>query len=67
MTVAIDKYVFCVLGASGELIDVSLSEKGAKNYATRHGYRSVYRRNWMTGYFVQVAFKPCNRWRTSHA
>jgi hypothetical protein len=43
-------------------IDVSLSEKGAKNYATRHGYNKVSIR-YNGGYIVKVlAYKVQSKW-----
>lgn len=49
-----------VLNANGEHIDVSKSEKGAKQYATRHGYTKVSIR-YNSGYVVAlIAFKNKN-------
>lgn len=42
---------------NGVHTDVSSSEKGAKNYATRHGYTAVSRRNYMSGFVEIVAVK----------
>jgi len=51
-----------VLDSNGCHIDVSLTEKGAKNYATRHGYTKVSIR-YNSGYTVQVvAEKVNNKW-----
>lgn len=43
-------------------IDTSTTLKGAKNHATRHGYKEVYVR-YNHGYSVQlVAVKQGNKW-----
>ena len=36
-----NQHIFGVLGSQGQHIDVSNSERGAKNYATRNGYKEV--------------------------
>ena len=54
--------VYGVVCSSGIHTDVSLTEKGAKNYATRHGYDKVSIR-YNSGYTVQViAEKINNKW-----
>lgn len=51
-----------VVNANGEHIDVSRSEKGAKQYATLHGYKKVSIR-YNGGYTVAViAVKINDRW-----
>lgn len=52
-----------VVNRNGEHIDVSISEKGAKQYATRHGYNKVSIR-YNIGYDVDIiAVKNKNgRW-----
>jgi hypothetical protein len=51
-----------VLNSNNEHIDVSKSEKGAKQYATRHGYTKVSIR-YNSGYDVDiVAVKINNKW-----
>lgn len=42
-----------IVTSKGEHIDVSKTEKGAKNYATRHGYTRVSIR-YNGGYHVEV-------------
>ena len=56
--------IYGVLDSNNCHIDVSNSEKGAKNYATRHGYNKVSIR-FNCGYNVQViAEKINNKWRS---
>ncbi len=51
-----------VLNSNNEHIDVSKSEKGAKQYATRHGYTKVSIR-YNSGYDVDiVAVKINKKW-----
>lgn len=51
-----------VLNSNNEHIDVSKSEKGAKQYATRHGYTKVSIRH-NSGYDVDiVAVKINKKW-----
>lgn len=45
--------IYGVVNSSGEHIDVSKSERGAKQYATRNGYDRVSIR-FNAGYNVQV-------------
>jgi hypothetical protein len=53
---------FGVLNANNEHTDVSKSEKGAKQYATRHGYTKVSIR-YNHGYDVDiVAIKKGRKW-----
>lgn len=56
--------IYGVLDSTGCHIDTGLTERGAKNYATRHGYDQVsYRIN--AGYHVViVATKINNKWVT---
>ena len=51
-----------VLDSNNCHIDVSKTERGAKNYATRHGYKTVSIR-YNSGYnVVVVAEKIYNKW-----
>lgn len=51
-----------VLNANNEHIDVSKSEKGAKQYATRNGYTKISIR-YNSGYNVDiVAIKKGSKW-----
>lgn len=53
---------FGVLNANNEHIDVSKSEKGAKQYATRNGYNTVSIR-YNSGYDVDIiAIKKGKQW-----
>lgn len=48
----------------GVHIDVSKTEKGAKQYATRHGYLTVTVR-YNCGYIAaQIAHKYTGKWKT---
>lgn len=49
--------VFGVLGSDGSHIDTSLTQRGAKCYATRHGYKSVTKR---VGYNARVVAENIN-------
>jgi plastocyanin domain-containing protein len=54
--------IFGVLNADNVHTDVSKSEKGAKQYATRHGYTKVSIR-YNNGYDVDiVAVKKGQKW-----
>ena len=46
-------HMYGVVNSEGVHIDVSKSEKGAKNYATRHGYTKISIR-YSNGYIVVV-------------
>lgn len=46
-------HIYGVVNYKGEHIDVSQSEKGAKNYATRNGYKKVSIR-FNSGYDVAI-------------
>lgn len=51
-----------VTNNEGGYADVSSTERGAKNYATRHGYTEVYIR-FNSGYHIDlVATKTGNKW-----
>jgi len=51
-----------VVNSNGIHTDVSKTEKGAKNYATRHGYNKVSIR-YNSGYNVNIiAIKKGTRW-----
>ena len=55
--------VFGVLDDNRCHVDVSNSERGAKNYATRHGYDLISVR-YNGGYNVDmVAMKIANKWQ----
>ena len=57
-----NKNIYGVL-CNGNHIDVSKSEKGAKNYATRNGYLTVTIR-YNLGYIVkQIAHKYTGKWQ----
>jgi len=52
-----------IVTSSGEYIDVSKTKRGAKNYATRHGYKNVYIR-FNSGYHLEaVAYKIEGIWQ----
>jgi hypothetical protein len=54
--------LYGILDSNDCHIDTSLTERGAKNYATRHGYNSVSVR-FNAGYHVEViAVKINNKW-----
>ena len=54
-----------VTTGNGDYIEVSNTEQGAKNYATRHGYNEVYER-WNMGYHVSLkAVKINNTWKVA--
>ncbi len=55
--------IYGVFNSEGAHVDVSKTEKGAKQYATRHGYNKVTIR-YNSGYHVDiVAIKSKNgRW-----
>jgi hypothetical protein len=53
---------FGVASINDSYTDVSSTERGAKNYATRHGYKEVYIRH-NNGYYVElVSTKINNIW-----
>ncbi len=55
--------VYCV-SVRGEIRDVSNTERGAKNFATRNGFFEVYSRSNRGCYVVEkVAFRVGSRWR----
>lgn len=56
------KHVYAIGGLNMGMVDVSKSEKGAKQYATRNGYDYVYRRNVDTGNVVTVWRKFNGKW-----
>lgn len=47
------KHTYGILDANNCHIDVSKTERGAKNYATRHGFTAVSRR-FNNGYHVEL-------------
>lgn len=57
-------HTYGVVNNNGEHIDVSMTEKGAKIYATRHGYSKVSIR-YNNGYTVEIiSIKGDNaKWR----
>jgi hypothetical protein len=55
-----NQHTYGIATTSGEYIDVSKTLAGAKNYATRHGYKEVYIR-FNCGYNIAlVAVKQAN-------
>ena len=57
--------VYGILDSNNCHIDVSLTERGAKNYATRHGYSKVSIR-FNGGYHAEVvAVKNNGKWVNS--
>jgi hypothetical protein len=53
-----------VINRNGDYNDVSNTERGAKNYASRHGYKEVYIR-FNCGYHIDLlATKHNNKWIT---
>lgn len=55
--------IYGVVQSDGSHCDVSTSEKGAKQYATRNGYTQVTRRT-NGGYEAQIiATRTGKRWR----
>jgi len=57
-------HTYGVINKNGEHIDVSMTERGAKMYATRHGYSKVSIR-YNNGYVVKILAIKDNsgRWR----
>ena len=55
------QYIYAVKTIKG-LIDVSNTERGAKNYATRHGYDWIVRRDVMRGNIESIAIKENGKW-----
>lgn len=54
--------IYGIVNAEGTHYDVSKTEKGAKNYASRHGYTRVTIR-YNGGYVaVVISEKKGNRW-----
>lgn len=54
--------IYGVLGSDHGVVDVSKTERGAKNYATRHGLDRVYVR-YASGYHVKlIAVKYNGKW-----
>lgn len=49
-------YIYGIVTTSGEHIDISNSERGAKRYATLNGYDTVSRRD-VNHYYVDVIAK----------
>ena len=59
--------IYGVINYIGEMIDVSNSERGAKNYATRHGYDLVSIR-YDAGYYVDIlSMKVAGKWQPYEA
>lgn len=56
-------YVYGIVTASGEHIDVARTLTGAKRYATKEGYSIVSKRDVNHYYVKEVAFKDGNKWR----
>jgi len=58
------QHVYGVINSENCHIDVSNTERGAKNYATRHGYKAVSMR-YNGGYTVElVAKRVADAWVT---
>lgn len=55
--------IYGIVTSKGEHIDISRSEKGAKRYATRHGYKTVSRRNENHYYVFVIAEKIGGKWQ----
>jgi len=55
-------YIYGIKSSTGEHIDVSKTERGAKAYATRHGYAVVTMRNAAHYYVVELAYKRDGKW-----
>lgn len=55
-------YAYGVISNTGVYTDVSLSERGAKQYATRHGYKMIGRRNTDYYYVSTIAIKINGKW-----
>lgn len=55
-------HCFGVASHTGEYTDISITERGAKTYATRHGYKDVYKRNVNHYYITHIATKQGNKW-----
>lgn len=54
--------IFGIIDSKGAHVDVAATLQGAKNYATRHNYRSVSVR-FNCGYHAEiVAVKHCGKW-----
>jgi hypothetical protein len=58
------QHTYGVLNAQGIHTDVSKTEKGAKNYATRHGYTRVSIRYNGGLYVCAISEKKGNRWKS---
>ena len=55
--------VYCV-SVRGEIRDVSKTERGAKNYATRNGFNEIFSRSNSSCYVVvEVARKIGHKWK----
>lgn len=54
--------LYGVSSEKGGYTDISYSERGAKAYATRHGYKDVYRRNVNHYYIIHIASRVGNKW-----
>jgi len=55
--------IYGIKTRSGEHIDISRTVRGAKNYATRHGYTAVTVRNSNHYYVTELAVKHGARWK----
>lgn len=54
--------IYGIVTRKGEHIDVSRSERGAKQYATRHNYQHVSRRGDGSYHVEVVASKVDGKW-----
>lgn len=57
-----DNNMYGVVNSEGIHTDVSKTEKGAKNYATRHGYNKVSIR-YNSGYHIDIIAIKTNKGR----
>lgn len=54
--------IYGIVTKSGEHIDTSGTLRGAKNYATRHGYSIVSRRGDGSYHVQEIAYKANGKW-----
>ena len=58
-----NKTLYGVINSAGIYTDTSRTERGAKNYATRNGYRKIGSRHVDHYYVREIAEKVGGRWR----
>jgi hypothetical protein len=56
------KNTFGICNNNGEYFEISKTEKGAKNYATRNGYKIIYMRFNLSLNIAPFAYKKNNKW-----